>query len=109
MNGFRGSEHGGGRQDCKEQPKLVKVDIARAFRNVCVDPWDAVKLGIKYNGRYYLDMSLAFGAANGTAIFQRISDVVRRILANENIQVWTSTISSRVCRPAWLTLAFVGL
>ena len=32
--------------ECKERPKLVKVDIARAIRNVRVDPGDAIKLGV---------------------------------------------------------------
>ena len=56
----------------------------------------AIKLGVKFNKNFYIDMSLAFGAANGTVIFQRISDAVRRILAKENIQVW-NYIDDIVC------------
>ena len=71
-----------------EQPKLIKVDIVCAFRNVRIDPGDSVKLAIQHQGKFYIDKSLAFGAANGTVIFQRISDAIRRILLNEEINVW---------------------
>ena len=37
---------------CKEQPKLVKVDIARAFRNLRINPGDTVKLDINHNFIY---------------------------------------------------------
>ena len=36
-------------------PVLYKMDIARAFRNIKVDPIDAVKLGIYWKGQYFLD------------------------------------------------------
>ena len=42
-------------------PKLIKVDISRAFRNVPIDPRDAVKCGIKHEGKFYLDKFLVFG------------------------------------------------
>ena len=71
-----------------ENPKLIKVDIAQAFWNVPNDPGDALKLVIQHEGKFYLDKSLAFGVANSTFIFQRISDAIRHILANEHIRVW---------------------
>ena len=40
---------------------LFKVDVARAFRNLCVDPVDCIKLGIKWNGQYFIDKAIAFG------------------------------------------------
>ena len=67
---------------------VFKVDISRAFRNVLIDPADAIHLGIKWQEKFYLDKNLAFGAVHGTAIFERISNFIRFILANKGIQVW---------------------
>ena len=58
-----------------------------AFRNIYVDPVDAVKCGIVFEGKFYLDRALVFCAINGTMIFQRISDSIRYILANSNVEV----------------------
>ena len=58
----------------KKKPKIFKIDIAKAFRNVCIDPGDAVKLTMQHEGECYEDRSLAFGTVHGTAIFQRIMD-----------------------------------
>ena len=69
-------------------PLLVKADISRAFRNVPIDPRDAIKCGIAFDGKYCVDKFLIFGAMNGTMIFQRISDAIRYILAQENMPVW---------------------
>ena len=66
---------------------LYKVDISRAFRNVRVDPGDAVHLGIYWNNHYFLDKNLAFGAIHGTAIFQRITDFVRYLMAKRSFSV----------------------
>ena len=69
-------------------PKLIKIDSARAFRNIRVDPADALKLGMSFDGKYYIDNLVAFGAVHGTGIFQRVSDVIRHILAYNGIRVW---------------------
>ena len=72
-----------------KNPRLIKADISWAFRNVPVDPGDAIKCGIAHEGHYYVDKHLVFGAMNGTMIFQRISDAM---LKCENIQVWTYSV-----------------
>ena len=65
----------------KEQdPVLYKIDMARAFRNIQVDPVDAVKLGIYWQGEYFLDLGIAFGLAHGSATFQRLSDAIVYIM-----------------------------
>ena len=69
-------------------PKLVKADISRAFRNVPIDPRDAIKCGITFQNQFYVDKFLVFGAVNGTMIFQRISDAVRHMLRQEGMIVW---------------------
>ena len=64
--------------------RLFKVNISRAFRNVRIDPADAIHLGIKWDNKYYIDQSLAFGAVHGTAIFERITDFVRFLMTKAN-------------------------
>ena len=74
--------------ECLDQDaRLFKVDISRAFRNVRVDPGDAVHLGMYWNNQYFLDKNLAFGAIHGTAIFQRITDFVRYLMAQRGFIV----------------------
>ena len=40
---------------------VSKIDVARAFRNLRVDPVDTFKFGIRWKGKYYLDVAVAFG------------------------------------------------
>ena len=51
-------------------PVLYKIDIARAFHNLRVDPVD-VKLGISWKGYFYLDLSIAFSWTHSSAAFQK--------------------------------------
>ena len=74
--------------DLGDDARLLKADISRAFRNVRIDPGDALHLGIFWKGKYYLDKNLAFGAVHGTAIFERITDFVRYILAKRGFKVY---------------------
>ena len=59
-----------------EDPYLAKIDVAHAFRNLRVDPADALKFGIFWKGNYYVDVALAFGWVHGCSAFQRASDAV---------------------------------
>ena len=70
-----------------DNARLFKVDISRAFRNVRIDPADAIHLGIKWDNKYYIDQSLVFGAVHGTAIFERITDFVRILMAKAGFQI----------------------
>ena len=54
--------------------------MARAFRNIRVDPVDIVKLVIYWQGEYFLDLSVAFSWAHGSAMFQRLSDAIVYIM-----------------------------
>ena len=53
-----------------------------------------------FDGKYYLDRSLAFGAVNGTVIFQHLSDAIRKILLSENIKIWNYIDNIFACVPA---------
>ena len=75
-------------QSLGTEARVFKIDIARAFRHVPIDPGDAIHLGMKWRNKYYVDKFLAFGAVHGTAIFQRITDFIRFILAKQGICVF---------------------
>ena len=49
---------------------LSKIDMARAFRNLRVDPADALKFGIYWQGKYFIDNGVAFGWVHGSSVFQ---------------------------------------
>ena len=43
----------------------MKVDISRAFRNVMIDPRDAIKCGIQHKNNIFIDKAMVFGAVMG--------------------------------------------
>ena len=59
-----------------DDPVIFKVDVARAFRYMRVDPVDTLKFGISWEGRSYVDLSVAFGWTHGSAAFQMASDAI---------------------------------
>ena len=65
---------------------LYKIDIARAFRQLKIDPADYKFLGLYHDG-YYLDLSLPFGYVHGSKIFQRCSDRIRFIMRSFGVKV----------------------
>ena len=67
---------------------LAKIDVARAFRNLRVDPADAFKFGIHWNNKFYLDIVVAFGWVHGSASFQMTSDTILYMMANENSSIF---------------------
>ena len=71
-------------RNIKGRAMLAKIDISRAFRNLRVDPADAVKFGIKWKDKYYLDQVVAFGWVHGSGAFQMMSDTVIYIMSKEN-------------------------
>ena len=72
----------------ENDPVLYKIDVARAFRNLKVDPVDALKLGIQWDGMYFLDQSVAFGWTHGSAAFQMVSDAVTFIMQQHGAKVF---------------------
>ena len=67
---------------------LAKIDIARAFRNLHLDPADAFKFGIKWQNKYYLDVSAAFGWVHGSAAFQLTSDAISDAMRHQGHYVF---------------------
>ena len=70
-----------------KKPKLIKADIAHAFLNIRVDLGNGLSLCVSYDQQIYMDNSLAIGTVNGTAIFQRITHSIRRIMPRYGITI----------------------
>jgi hypothetical protein len=66
---------------------LYKVDLARAFRQITIDPLDVAYLGVNWRGNNYIDTALPFGFRHRSAICQRITDAVQFILEKHDIKV----------------------
>ena len=74
--------------DSNTEVLLSKIDIARAFRNLRVDPADALKFGISWKGQYYLDLGVAFGWIHGSSSFQLLADVIMHIMKCKGFQTF---------------------
>ena len=70
-------------RSAKGRVLLSKIDIARAFRNLRIDPVDAFRFGIHWDGQFFLDVVAAFGWIHGTASFQMASDAILYMMRNE--------------------------
>ena len=46
-----------------------------------MDPADALKFGIKWDNKYFLDTEIAFGWVHSTSGFQMVSDAVTYVMA----------------------------
>ena len=66
---------------------MAKIDVSRAFKHVPIDPGDTNLLGLHWKGSYYLEKHLCFGFKQGSALYQRISDFIRFIMAQEGFYV----------------------
>ena len=67
---------------------LSKIDISRAFRNLRLDPCDYDLMGLSWDDKTYLDISLPMGAKTGSALCQRVTDVIRHIMASKGVTVF---------------------
>ena len=68
---------------------LTKIDVARAFRNLRVDPVDAFKFYIHWKNKFYLDVAVAFGWVHVSASFQMMSNAILYMMKNENSSIFT--------------------
>jgi hypothetical protein len=63
--------------------KIFKVDLARAFRQLHVDPFDVKYFGLYWWHAYYFDTSVPFGYRHGVCV----TDLIRYILSKMGILV----------------------
>ena len=74
-------------RDTEGDMVLFKVDVACAFRNLTVDPADALKLGIKWKNAFYMDIAIAFSLMHGSGAFQILSDAIVFIMAKKGLKL----------------------
>lgn len=66
---------------------LWKADLARAYRQLRIDPLDTPLLGISFKNATYLDLCPSFGCRTSSAACQRVSNALAYILAKEGHQI----------------------
>jgi hypothetical protein len=67
--------------------KIFKIDLARAFRHLHLDPFDIKYLGLHWRGAFYIDVLVPFGWRNRTLACERVTDAIRHILATKGVFV----------------------
>ena len=65
-----------------EDPLIFKIDVARAFRNLRVDPVDALKFGLSWRDALYVNAGITFGWTHGSATFQMVADAISHIMVS---------------------------
>ena len=63
-------------------PLIFKIGVARAFRNLRVDPVDALKFGLSWRDALYIDAGVAFGWTHRSAAFQMVADAISYVMAS---------------------------
>ena len=66
-----------------EDPYISKIDISGAFRQLRIDPADALKLGITWNGQYFIDLYFACGYVHGSGIYTLLSQLIEHIMRSK--------------------------
>ena len=68
---------------------IAKIDVARAFRSLRMDPADAVKLRIKWKDDVFIDVTIVFGWVHGSALFQCVSNAITFLMAKSGAKMFT--------------------
>ena len=63
-------------------PLTFKIDVARAFRNLRVDPVDALKFGLSWRDALYVDSDVGLGWTHGSTAFQMMADAISYFMAS---------------------------
>lgn len=64
---------------------LAVIDIERAYRNFRIDPIDWPLSVVTFQGQYFLDVALPFGARLSSLYVQKIAEFISRALAARKI------------------------
>jgi hypothetical protein len=75
-------------QQVGKNVKIFEVDLARAFRQLYLDPFDIKYLGLCWREKFYVDICVPFGYRNGTLACVRVTDAIHYILATKGIFVF---------------------
>ena len=65
---------------------IAKIDISRAFKHVPIDPGDIDLLGLHWHD-FFIEKNLVFGFKFGSQIFERISNSIRFIMAQNGYYI----------------------
>ena len=65
---------------------LAKMDIKQAYRNIPVHPDDRPLLGMKWQGRVFVDKTLPFGLRSAPLIFSAVADALQWIMQRRGIK-----------------------
>ena len=63
---------------------MAKFDVETAYRNIAIHPDDRFLLGLKWRGKFYVDLALPFGLRSAPFIFNSVADMVEWILLNSH-------------------------
>ena len=63
---------------------MAKFDVEAAYRNIAVHPDDCFLLGMKWRGKYFVDIALPFGLRSAPFISNFIADMVEWILLHRH-------------------------
>ena len=77
---------------------LWKADLARAYRQLRIDPLDTPLLGLKHGDQYYIDICPPFGCRLSGTACQRMSNAVVYLLAKRD--VWSLAYLDDYCGAA---------
>ena len=89
---------------------LYKIDLKRAYRNLRTDPRDFTVLGLYWQGRRYVDVSIPFGIKTGASACQMVTDCITHLMASQTH--WTCAYLDDVigvATPASASNAFTSL
>ena len=59
---------------------MAKFDVEAAYHNIAVHPDDCFLPGLKWQGKYFVDLALPFGLRSALYIFNSVADMVEWIL-----------------------------
>ena len=75
-------------QELGNEVLLSKIDVSRVFRNLRVDPFEYDALGLSWDGKSYIDISITMGMKTGSAVCHRTTDVIRHVMQSKNVRVY---------------------
>ena len=61
---------------------MAKFDVEAAYRNIPVHPSDRFLLGMRWHGKYYVDLAFPFGLRSAPYLFNSVADMVEWILTH---------------------------
>ena len=63
---------------------MAKFDVESTYQNIPLHPDDRSLLGMRWRGKFYVDLSLPFGLPSAPIIFNSVADMVEWILLHKH-------------------------